>query len=411
MCRPACPGLPLHAAASPHSPVKPLPWYAPAACTPSAPQIPLQRGDSNPLDMLRASLLAAQPRRTPSSAALNMLAAPELKTASKRALVEKKGAAWARRAAQLLLEATGVQGQHLAVGLQLVAAYTPGARGVVCHGTRTGVPSRASSAQPPDSWHVHHCTGLPAPSCPTSTTTHAAPLPRRSAHHACHPLGERGIQPLPPLVPFCGHQRDRAQHGWVGGWAGGLVGGWWVGRCVSKWVGAVEGGAPARGGAHAPHQRVSDSALLLHCLAHLRSCAPPAHPAAAPPASPALPPGAAIFKGLQRFAGTLLAGGLGVGAQYTVFLLNGLNYQARVPREGGRSAACVCGGWVGGWGGGGWGGGGGGRQRPAPYCDSLRPCSLPLQLAHGRIRFRSPARPASSSLPSLDRWMWGKRRP
>ncbi|PSC68341.1 Photosystem I reaction center subunit chloroplastic [Micractinium conductrix] len=161
-------------------------------------QIPLQRGDSNPLDMLRASLLAAQPRRTPSSAALNMLAAPELKTASKRALVEKKGAAWARRAAQLLLEATGVQGQHLAVGLQLVAAYTPVLIMLV-------IPSVNEAFNHSLPWSLFVVTSVIEPNT-----------------------------------------------------------------------------------------------------------------------------GAAIFKGLQRFAGTLLAGGLGVGAQYTVFLLNGLNYQMDV---------------------------------------------------------------------------------
>lgn len=39
-----------------------------------------------------------------------------------------------------------------------------------------------------------------------------------------------------------------------------------------------------------------------------------------------LPAGAAIFKGLQRLAGTLLAGALGVGSQYLVYLVNGLSY-------------------------------------------------------------------------------------
>lgn len=37
--------------------------------------------------------------------------------------------------------------------------------------------------------------------------------------------------------------------------------------------------------------------------------------------------GAAIYKGLQRLAGTLLAGCLGVATQYLVYLLNGLSYQ------------------------------------------------------------------------------------
>jgi hypothetical protein len=61
---------------------------------------------------------------------------------------------------------------------------------------------------------------------------------------------------------------------------------------------------------------------------------PPSHPPwsarclSLPFVSPAA--GGAIFKGLQRLTGTVLMGLLGVGTQYTVYLINGLTYDNSV---------------------------------------------------------------------------------
>lgn len=86
-------------------------------------QIPPQRADSfNSLEALRASLLAAQPavRRSMSSAALDLLSEPPLKT------VPLAPAAPPHRALRWVRERTGValEPRHLALGLQMVVAYT-----------------------------------------------------------------------------------------------------------------------------------------------------------------------------------------------------------------------------------------------------------------------------------------------
>lgn len=94
---------------------------APPACW----QIPPQRADSLlSLEALRASLLAAElpVRRSMSSAALDLLAEPALKT------VALAPAPPPHRALRWVQERTGVavQPRHLALGLQLVVAYTIG---------------------------------------------------------------------------------------------------------------------------------------------------------------------------------------------------------------------------------------------------------------------------------------------
>lgn len=81
-----------------------------------------------------------------------------------------------------------------------------------------------------------------------------------------------------------------------------------------------KGGTLARGKPSTPvHRR--HTAPLLPAPALLCSTLP-----LALPACPCPVPGGAIFKGLQRLVGTVLAGALGVGTQYLVYLLNGLSY-------------------------------------------------------------------------------------
>ncbi len=86
-------------------------------------QAPQQAGgEGDPLEALAASLMAAQPRRSPSSQALALLEPPEV-------LVLQRGGAplpaW-RRVLLWLPSALGVKPQCFSVALQLVVAYTAG---------------------------------------------------------------------------------------------------------------------------------------------------------------------------------------------------------------------------------------------------------------------------------------------
>ncbi|KAL4458444.1 hypothetical protein ABPG75_013309 [Micractinium tetrahymenae] len=84
-------------------------------------QIPLQRQESNPIDLLRASLLAVQPKRSASRAAKELLAQPDVLRLPRP--VEPQGAL--HRSLARLKASTGVTPEHLALGLQMVAAYVP----------------------------------------------------------------------------------------------------------------------------------------------------------------------------------------------------------------------------------------------------------------------------------------------
>ena len=77
---------------------------------------------ADPIEALRASLLAAQPKQSMSRQAQELLAAPELLQLPR---VPRDAAAW--RAALLWLPARlGVSHKVFAIGLQMVAAYTTG---------------------------------------------------------------------------------------------------------------------------------------------------------------------------------------------------------------------------------------------------------------------------------------------
>ncbi|KAL4422137.1 hypothetical protein ABPG77_006826 [Micractinium sp. CCAP 211/92] len=84
-------------------------------------QIPLQRQESNPIDVLRASLLAVQPKRSASRAAAELLAQPEVLHLPRAAPQQGK----LQRCLGWLKARTGVTPEHLALGLQMVAAYVP----------------------------------------------------------------------------------------------------------------------------------------------------------------------------------------------------------------------------------------------------------------------------------------------
>ena len=85
-------------------------------------QAPLQLTDSNPIELLRASLLAAQPKRTLSSTALHLLAQPELRQLP-RPLPPSSAL---HRSLSWLQARTGIKTQHLAVACQMLVAYTVG---------------------------------------------------------------------------------------------------------------------------------------------------------------------------------------------------------------------------------------------------------------------------------------------
>lgn len=84
-------------------------------------QAPLQRSESaGSIEVLRASLLAAQPKRALSSAALDLLAQPELQRLAPQPPDRRR----VRRVLAWLSAHGGVQPRHLALGLQMVVAYT-----------------------------------------------------------------------------------------------------------------------------------------------------------------------------------------------------------------------------------------------------------------------------------------------
>ncbi len=84
-------------------------------------QAPPQIGDSEgAVELVRSALLAARPRRSLSTAALDLLAQPELKQASAR----KAGGP--HRVLQWIKERTGVGPSQLALATQMVVAYTLG---------------------------------------------------------------------------------------------------------------------------------------------------------------------------------------------------------------------------------------------------------------------------------------------
>ena len=72
------------------------------------------------MELVRSALLAARPRRSLSTAALDLLAQPELKQASAR----KAGGP--HRVLQWIKERTGVGPSQLALATQMVVAYTLG---------------------------------------------------------------------------------------------------------------------------------------------------------------------------------------------------------------------------------------------------------------------------------------------
>lgn len=90
-------------------------------------RLPLQRADSGgSIELLRASLLAAQPRRSLSRAALDALAPPDVqKLAAPAPVAGGMGQRWMA----WLQQHTGVGPRHLALALQLVVAFDFGARG------------------------------------------------------------------------------------------------------------------------------------------------------------------------------------------------------------------------------------------------------------------------------------------
>jgi hypothetical protein len=108
-----------------------------AASSPRSSQVPQQAGgEGDPLEMLRASLVAAQPRRSPSGQALALLEPPGVLA------LQRGGAAlpaW-RRALLWLPGVLGVKPQCFSLAVQLVVAYTLGgwegeaSMGVACGG-------------------------------------------------------------------------------------------------------------------------------------------------------------------------------------------------------------------------------------------------------------------------------------
>jgi len=125
--------------------------------------------------MLRSSLLAAQPKRTLSSAALDLLAQPQLE----RLPPPTAGAGAPYRLLHWLEGRTGIGPRHLALATQMVVAYTIGARTCLLAywlvGRPTGLPAclpaRIGSALQQLMCHMHSCR------LPTRT--------QRNQHTAC----------------------------------------------------------------------------------------------------------------------------------------------------------------------------------------------------------------------------------
>lgn len=92
--------------------------------------LPLQRADSaGSIELLRASLLAAQPRRSLSSAAMDALAPPDVQKPAAPAPAGGGRGGTAQRSLDWLQRHAGVGPRHLALALQLVVAFDFGAGG------------------------------------------------------------------------------------------------------------------------------------------------------------------------------------------------------------------------------------------------------------------------------------------
>lgn len=163
------------------------------AAAPAAPQAPLQPSDTGvPIEMLRASLLAARPKRSLSSAALGLLEQPALKQLPAAARRVRA----AHRVLQWIQARTGVGPRHLALACQMLVAYTTGWH---CFCIQRLLHLQAACSRVMLGSQPCRFAGAHVRSVLPSTLPTAAASPG----HDHYPRCERRLPQLPALVSVC----------------------------------------------------------------------------------------------------------------------------------------------------------------------------------------------------------------